>query len=134
MKTYTYNPDLSNVNVLKTQKEQNDNFWISGHPDFLIPDFNEELEDIWTSFMTWYEREILDGNEIYDQNGGEVVESKITDSNTGLTACKYVAEIQPFEVDGKDYEFKECDVYVEGYVVQKNERTYFAATKVIIYD
>jgi hypothetical protein len=131
MKTYIYTPDLSKVTVHKTQEEQDLILWCSGHPDFLIPDFNPKLEDIWTSFMTWYEREMLNGDQIFDQNGGEVRNSAIIDPTTGLTKCIYVAEMQPLDT-GKEYDFREFKVHVEGYVVDDGDQAYFAATKVDI--
>lgn len=127
MRTYIYTPDLSKVRVVKDVKEQR-NFFGKGHPQFLIPDFCKELQDIWTSFMEYYEREFLSGEEIYDQNGGEVDTEKIIDSATGLTRCKYTAWFQPTDDADPDGEF---EVLIEGYVVVSDEPDYyFFATKV----
>ncbi len=96
--------------------------------DFLIPDFCDEPSDIWLSFIDFIEKEI--GDELWDQNGGEV-ESKGIMSPDGLTKCVYTAyDIQKTE----DSEEENFDVEVTGYVVENTstEEVYFVATKVKI--
>lgn len=127
MKKFTYTPDLTGLKILKTKKAQQD-FFYSGHPDFLIPDFCEDPSDIWLSFLGYLEREIED--ETYDQNGGEVSDNEII-SPDGLTKCVYTAyDIQLTE----DSEEEDYTVDITGYVVENTdeEEMYFVATEVII--
>ncbi len=126
--TLTYNVDLNNLKILNTEDEQH-NFFVHGHPVFLIPDFCKDPEDIWLSFMDYIEK--VKEIEIYDQNGGEVYEHSIIDSKTGLTRCKYVAYLQLTEED----EEKEYEVEIEGYIVMvddESQECHFLATKVSI--
>jgi hypothetical protein len=123
-----YTANLGGLTVTKTDTEQNNNFFYSGHPEFLIPDFNAEPCDIWLSFLDYLEAQL--GEEVYDQNGGEVESHKVTNPETGLTICRYVAsEIQANE----DSEFTDYTLMIVGYVVTNTEgRTYFLATEVNI--
>lgn len=124
-KTFTYTPDLTGLNVIKTEDEQNDKFFYSGHPYFLIPDFDTEKADIWLSFLDFLDREI---GETWDQNGGEIEEHEII-APDGLTKCTYVAyEIQATE----DSELENWNVDITGYVVEDGEEVYFLATEVKI--
>lgn len=130
MKTFNYNPNLSNLTILKTEDEQFDKFFYQGHPLFLIPDFNPDLEDIWLSFLDYLEKSI--GKPIYDQDGGEVTSKTILDSNTGLTKCIYEAYGINFD---KDDDPVDIIVEIEGYVVHDSNNIngidyYFVATKV----
>lgn len=125
MKEIKYSPNLNNLKVIKTQKDQFDSFFYSGHPNFLIPDFCSEPSDIWISYLDYVESE--SGDEIYDQDGGEVSNTKIIDPNTGLTSCVYTAQIQLDE----DSDYEERVVEIEGYVVQNaNGDVYFTATNI----
>lgn len=124
-KRFTYTPDLTGLKIIRTDDEQHDKFFYSGHPDFLIPDFADDLADIWISFLDFLDKEI---GETYDQNGGGVEEHKII-APDGLTKCTYVAYgIQATE----DSEEEDWNVEITGYVVESDESTYFAATEVII--
>ena len=128
MRKYTNTPDLSNLTVIKGFKEQKEKFWYKGHPEFDIPDFNDQCpEDIWTGFLSYLDKISPDG-EVCDQNGGNCDNIQVVDPTTGLTKCRYVAEgIQLSE----DADPKDINVYVEGYVVSgEGGATHFAATKV----
>lgn len=124
MKTLTYKPDLSKGIILKTNNEQH-NFFSLGHPCFLIPDFSNDKCDIWFSFMDYLEK--INGEEIYDQDGGEIVSHEIINFATGLTKCKYIAYVQLRD----DKPFEDIEVEIEGYVIARGGELYFAATKVI---
>jgi hypothetical protein len=88
MTEFNYNPTITG-RVIKTKEEQFDTFFYQGHPLFLIPDFNQNPEDIWLSYMEFLEKN--HSCEIYDQDGGEVHSIEIIDENTGLTKCIYTA-------------------------------------------
>lgn len=126
-KVFNYTPDLTGLKVIKTDKEQYKKFFYSGHPYFLIPDFCEQPSDIWLSFLDFLESEIED--EVYDQNGGEVHNNVVINSD-GLTKCVYTAYVQLTE----DSEEEEWNVEIKGYVVENTseEEVYFVATDVTI--
>ena len=127
-KKFTYEPNLTGLNIIKDANEQHEKFFYSGHPYFLIPDFCDEPNDIWLSFLDFLEKEI--GDELWDQNGGEV-QSEGVISPDGLTKCVYSAyDIQKTE----DSEEESFDIEVTGYVVENpsTEEVYFVATKVKI--
>jgi hypothetical protein len=87
MTQLNYNPTITE-RVLKTEEEQFDKFFYQGHPLFLIPDFNQYPEDIWTSYMSFLEKN--HSCEIYDQDGGDVHSVEIIDVNTGINKmCLY---------------------------------------------
>lgn len=131
MKTiFKYTPDLSGKTILKTAAEQYDLFFKYGHPLFLIPDFSEDKVDIWLSFLDYIEKQI--GQEVQDQDGGEIMEENIIDIETGLTECKYVAYNIITNNPPVNY-----TVQIKGYIVctkeeESFEDVYFAATEVII--
>jgi len=130
MKTYNYNVNLTGLKVLKTDKEQS-RFFGDGHPDFLIPDFSPEKEDIWLSFMDYLEKK---NGSIYDQDGGEVESNSIIDTSTGLTKCEYNAYGISFNEDEDPSDYT---IEIEGYVIDENNQPqfsdlYFLATKVTI--
>ncbi len=126
-KQLKYEVNLEGSSIIKTKDEQFNSFFYSGHPYFLIPDFNSKPEDIWLSFMEYLES--LSGEELYDQDGGEVEEYSIIDAETGLTKCKYVAlGIQ----ENEDDDLHDYEVDMLGYVVTKEDNTYFIATEVNI--
>ena len=117
-----YTPNLTGLTILKTKDEQKSFFW-DGHPQFLIPDFYKEKCDIWISFIEYLQR--INNKEIFDQDGGEIYENEIINSETGLTKCKYRAYVMIGEQD----EYEEICIEIEGYLVKEN---YFLATKVSI--
>ena len=108
-----FNIDLSNLNVIKTEDEQFNEFFYSGHPLFLIPSFNDYPVDIWLGLLDYLETEY--DKKCWDQDGGEITFHKIIDKSTGLTECVYEAYQISFDEDEipKDY-----TVIVTGYVVQ----------------
>ena len=123
MKTFSYNVDLKGLKVFKTAKEQYNEFFVSGHPYFLIPAFDEYPSDIWTSYLDYLET--IHG-EIWDQDGGEIIEEEIIDKETGLTKCVYEAYGIQF---GEDDEPVDITVEVIGYVVEDEDNgVYFLAT------
>jgi hypothetical protein len=128
MTEFNYNPTITG-RVIKTKEEQFDTFFYQGHPLFLIPDFNQNPEDIWLSYMEFLEKN--HSCEIYDQDGGEVHSIEIIDENTGLTKCIYTA--YGITLDEND-ESQDVDLEIEGYVVdipEGNINEYvFVATKV----
>jgi hypothetical protein len=128
MTEFNYNPTITD-RVIKTKEEQFDKFFYQGHPKFLIPDFNQNPEDIWLSCMEFLEKN--HSCEIYDQDGGEVHSMEITDENTGFTKCIYTA--YGITLDESD-EPQDVDVEIEGYVVEIPENGFndyvFVATKV----
>jgi len=129
--------DISKYDIsaaLKTKEEQFDEFYYSGHPLFLIPDFFEEEDDIWTSFMNFLEKEF--DKEIYDQDGGEIIHKEIIDVNTGYSRCVYEALEINFSIDEEP---KNYQVEVFGYIIINEEnintdfaKYYFLATEVNI--
>lgn len=133
MTEFNYTPNLSSLipgpqgpRIIRTKEEQFDKFFYQGHPLFLIPDFNQNPEDIWLSYMEFLEKN--HSCEIYDQDGGEVHSVEIIDGNTGLTKCIYTA--YGISLDEND-EPQDIDVEIEGYVVEMPTGEYvFVATKV----
>ncbi len=131
---FDYTPNLSGLVIIKTQELQRQMFFFDGHPEFLIPDFNVvdakyggiDKCDIWLSFQDYLEKK--KGEDVWDQDGGEVIDDKVIDANTGLTKCKYIAYGISFQSDEDNY--KDYEVEIEGYVVSDGSETYFAATKV----
>jgi len=125
MQTLGYNIDLTGLKVLKTNQEQYNELFISGHPCFLIPTFNEYPSDIWTSYLDYLET--IHG-EIWDQDGGEIVEYNVIDKETGLTKCIY--EVYGIQF-GEDDEPIDITVEIIGYVVMEDDGdVYFLATMV----
>lgn len=124
MNLFNYKVNLIGLNVLKTDVEQTDLFFYQGHPEFLIPEFSPNLEDIWISFLNYLEK--IHGK-ITDQNGGEIISYEILDKDTGLTQCKYVA--YDIQIDDKS-DMTDIPVKIEGYVVKDKDRVYFLTTKV----
>lgn len=132
MKQFQYSADLTNLTVFKTDKEQHDEFFYKGHPQFLIPDFEPEcpLQDIYTSYCAYLDRKSsCEDGECYD-DGGEITSHNVIDTQTGLTKCVYEAYGVMLSDDDEPIDIS---VEIEGYVVCKNEDegTYFIATKVI---
>jgi hypothetical protein len=129
--SYNYIPNLTGLTVIKTLPEQEKAFWYQGHPGFLIPDFNAESEeDIWIGFLNYLETVILNGNELYDQNGGDCQDITLLDPATGLTKCRYIATgIILREGDSE----QDINVDVEGYVVSNSTYAYFVATRVDVH-
>jgi hypothetical protein len=112
-KTFTY--DISNYDIstaLKTKEDQFGSFYYSGHHEFMIPDFSNSTCDIWLSFLNFLEKE--NNKEVYDQDGGEIIENEILDINTGYSRCVYEALFINFDEDEprKDYQ-----VEVFGYII-----------------
>jgi hypothetical protein len=128
MTHFEYNPTITG-NVIKTKEEQFDKFFYQGHPNFLIPDFNQNTEDIWLSYMDFLEKK--HSCEVYDQDGGEIHSVEIIDENSGLTKCIYTAYDITLE---ENDEPQDVDVEIEGYVVEIPQSTFneyvFVATKV----
>lgn len=128
MKKFNYNVDLTGLNVVMTNDEQHEKFFIHGHPNFLIPDFCETPEDICLVYLDYLEKKW--SCEIYDQDGGEITTHQIIDANTGLTKCTYQAYGICMNEGDDPIDFI---VEVEGYVVESNDPqqgAYFLATKV----
>jgi hypothetical protein len=124
MKQFDYNPRITG-RVIKTEKEQFE-FFMQGHPQFLIPDFYPNADDIWITYMVYLEK--LNSKDLWDQDGGEVHSYQILDQNTGLTKCIYTAYGIMFD---EDSEPKDFDVEIEGYVVEVPMTGFvFMATKV----
>lgn len=130
MKTFNYNVNLNGLDIIKTDKEQNESFFYQGHPKFLIPDFCSNQEDLWLTFMDYLESTY--NKEVYDQDGGEIESNNVIDPNTGLTQCKYVAYGVNLDEDDDPVDI---EVDIEGYVVRftmlDSNDVYFLATKVI---
>ncbi len=128
MKEFNYNPNISGLDIIKNENEQHSEFFQDGHPYFLIPDFDKDPADVWTTFLDYLENEYLDGESMADQEGGEVSDVEIIDKNTGFTKCKYTAYdiMMNDESDPVDIE-----VDIEGYVVKGKYYTYFLTTKVV---
>jgi len=127
--------DISNFDIsqaLKTKDEQFDKFYYQGHPNFMIPDFLHLPADIWATFFEFIEKEF--GKEVYDDDGGEVIENTLLDVNTGYSRCVYEAWGINFS---EDEETKDYQVEVFGYIIpfdktNKKEGYYFLATEVNI--
>ena len=111
MNKFTYNPTITG-NVIKSDSEQFDKFFYQGHPVFLIPDFNQNEEDIWLGYLDYLESKY---GEIYDQDGGEITSHTVIDTNTGLTRCVY--EAYGVQVDGSKPP-QDVTIEIEGYVVE----------------
>lgn len=126
-KFFEYNVDLSTLKVIKDVDRQFDKFFYKGHPEFLIPDFSIYKEDIWTSYLNYLEKDL--GKEVWDQDGGEIIEYQLIDENTGLTRVDYTA--YGIMID-EDSECEDHDIDIEGYVIQDGKETYFLTTKVEI--
>jgi hypothetical protein len=126
-KFFEYNVDLSTLKVIKDVDRQFDKFFYKGHPEFLIPDFSNCKEDIWDSYLEYLEKDL--GREIWDQDGGEIIEYQVIDDKTGLTKVNYTA--YGIMVD-EDSECVDHDIDIEGYVIQNGKETYFLTTKVEI--
>lgn len=124
MKQLNYTPDLTGLTILKTEDEQFENFFYSGHPNFMIPDFCEEPADIWISYLDHIER--LIGRGIYCDDGGEVISRKIMAD--GLTSCVYEAYGVMIDEDSEPVDLK---LEIEGYVVGFDDEYHFAVTKVV---
>jgi len=127
MKKFEYNIDTSAFKVIKNADSQFDKFFYKGHPEFLIPDFSDYKEDIWTSYLDYLEKQL--GKEIWDQDGGEITDNQIIDKKTGLTKVTYTA--YGIMID-EDSDCEDHDIEIEGYVIQDEKDTYFLATKVEI--
>ncbi len=82
---FNYNVDLSKLDIVKSESEIKE-FFLSGHPPFLIPDFFSGIADIWETFMEFLEKKY--DCQIYDQEGGEIT-SHIIFYN-GLVKCSYL--------------------------------------------
>jgi hypothetical protein len=126
-KFFEYNVDLSTLKVIKDVDRQFDKFFYKGHPEFLIPDFSNYKEDIWDSYLEYLEKDL--GREIWDQDGGEIIEYQVIDEETGLTKVNYIS--YGIMVD-EDSECEDHDIDIEGYVIQDGKETYFLTTKVEI--
>jgi hypothetical protein len=128
MKDFQYQPNLTGLIVIEDEQKQFDDFFYSGHPQFLIPNFSEHKKDIWLSFLSYLEKEYNEGEEVYDQDGGELSEQTIINKETGLTKCKYTAYgIQLKEED----EPRDIEVEIHGFVVLNQfGESYFIATKI----
>lgn len=137
MKTYVYKIDPNQFKVAKTPEAQED-FWVQGHPLFVIPDFEEGREDIWIALSEYIAKQT--GGEV-DDNGGGIESYEIIDEATGLTRCKYVG----YDISVDDEEPEDVEVEIEGYVVEGGEEQEyvdgynpelpsFVATKVVIKD
>ena len=132
-----FNYDISNYDIstaLKTKDAQFDEFYYSGHPLFLIPDFSEYPDDIWLSFLSFLEKE--KGKDCYNDDGGEIIENTILDENNGYSRCVYDACEINFS---KDEETKNYQVEVFGYIIIDEDNSddkfttyYFLATEVNI--
>lgn len=125
MAEFNYRPDLSDMKIIKTDVEQHNKFFYKGHPEFLIPEFSNESDDIWIIYGDYLKR--VKESEIYDEDGGEITYHKVINKSTGLTECIYTAYGINFQKDGYMMDYK---VKMEGYVVEKNEKTYFVTTYV----
>ena len=125
-KIFEYKINLNGLNVIKSNRDQDNRFFYKGHTDFLIPDFMKEKCDIWLSFLDYLEK---DRGEIYDQDGGEISKHDILNKETGLTYCRYTANGIIFD-EGDDP--VDINVDIEGYVIQDFLDTYFLAQKVTI--
>jgi hypothetical protein len=126
-KFFEYNVDLSTLKVIKDVDRQFDKFFYKGQPEFLIPDFSNCKEDIWDSYLEYLEKDL--GREIWDQDGGEIIEYQVIDEETGLTKVSYTS--YGIMVD-EDSECEDHDIDIEGYVIQDGKETYFLTTKVEI--
>lgn len=116
---------INKNNIIKTESEQFDKFFYSGHPTFLIPEFSEYPEDIWLSFMSYLEK--VNNKTIYDQDGGEITYHKIID-DTGLTVCTYEAYGISFSEDEDLVDYK---LEITGYVISRDKMCAdFYATKI----
>jgi hypothetical protein len=104
-----------------------DKFFYKGQPEFLIPDFSNCKEDIWDSYLEYLEKDL--GREIWDQDGGEIIEYQVIDEETGLTKVNYTSY---GIMTDEDSECEDHDIDIEGYVIQDGKQTYFLATKVEI--
>lgn len=127
MKTLTYKPNLTGLTIVKDTNLQNDLVFGNGHPQFLIPDFNDSPCDIWISYEDYIDKTF---GTIYDQNGGEIQSYKMIDSS-GLMSVDYTLYDISLESDPDDY--KEYNITIEGYVVSSPflfYDGYFLATKV----
>ena len=127
MKTLEYTVDLTDKIVVKTEEEQFDKFFYSGHTAFLIPDFCDQEEDIWLSFMEYLENNHNNGEELYDQDGGEITSKKVINETTGLTKCTYEAYGIVLNEGDDETDYK---LDIEGYIIEDGLDYYFLATKV----
>ena len=126
MNHFNYTPNVTGLRTLKTEKEQNENFFYDGHPVFLIPDFSTQPGDIWLIYMDFLEKDM--DCEIWDQDGGEITSHSIMDANTGLTKCTYTAYGLMLD---EDEDPQDVDVEIEGFIVETvNQGFQFWATKV----
>lgn len=126
-KFFEYNVDLSTLKVIKDVDRQFDKFFDKAHPEFLIPDFSSIKDDIWNSYLEYLEKDL--GREVWDQDGGEIIEYQLIDENTGLTRVDYTA--YDIMID-EDSDCEDHDITIEGYVIQEKKETYFLTTKVEI--
>lgn len=126
MNVFNYNVDLTGLNIVMTNDEQNQLFFVHGHPQFLIPDFFGSPGDIWTTYLDYLERKW--DCEVYDQDGGEVTMHEIINTNTGLTKCTYQAYGICMYEDSEPTDFI---VDIEGYIIREGQSAYFLATKVV---
>ena len=120
----TYKPNLTGLTIITDPIQQHRLFFSDGHPKFLIPDFNLDPTDIWISYEDYIEKTI---EKIYDQNGGEVVSSRIIDPS-GLTSVEYT--LYDISLESNPDNYKEYNITIEGYVVTDNNDNYFIATKI----
>ncbi len=122
-KVLTYNSDLSRLTIVKDKQLQYDLVFSSGHPRFLIPDFNDSPVDIWLSYEDYIEKT---HGIIYEQDGGEIQSYKMI-NESGLMLVKYTLYDISLESDEESY--KDYNIEIEGYVI-KEDNGYFLATKV----
>ena len=129
MKTLTYNPDLKGKTIITDAQTQRNLVFGEGHPLFLIPDFNENPEDIWLAYEDYIEKTL---GAIYEQDGGEITSYKPIHPS-GLMLVEYTLYGISLESD-KDNP-KDYSITVEGFVVTDPQWStipigYFLATKV----
>lgn len=123
-KSLIYTPDMTGVEIIKEGDDRWEDFFWGGHPYFLIPDFGEKPDDICISYEDYIEKIYED---IYDQNGGEIITKK-TISNDGKILVEYT--LYDISLVSTPDDFKEYTIFIEGYVVEKNDELFFMATKV----
>jgi len=120
-----YTPNLTGLTIVTDPDKQRDLVFGEGHPRFLIPDFNQNPEDIWLAYEDYIEKKY---GTIYDQNGGEITSYSPID-NSGLMKVEYVLNDLSLESDEDNY--REYNITIEGYVISVDTfEGYFLATKV----
>jgi len=122
---FKYNVDLSKLNVVKNESDIKD-FFLDGHPLFLIPDFFRGAADIWVTYLDFLEKKY--DCEIWNQDGGEIISHKIF--YNGLVKCIY----QSYAICvNEDDDPVDHVIEIEGYIIQDTYK-YFLATNVIVFD